>query len=267
MTSTSRVCAGEIDWGMVHKTCCSLKLAHWPPWKKFGTTWTLLRGGRPANLSSHGTRALVRQGTETWWSRWQSSSRTLQRTTISAALRELGLHGKVTWQKWLCKRWKTPGVPKKHLKDLGKFSGLIKQRPNLNAKCQTRNHLSTEWLWDHLWLSRLIATHLEYFPSALHSLMSIQSFQQSAFTNLLTFVSPYSNAMIIISIYGVNDCYSLSQYIQNCLKKKELVKHRRSWWHWQIMLWGRFTSSLNGRFTALKGRLMGRASELVSVNL
>lgn len=137
MTSTSRVCAGEIDWGMVHKTCCSLKLAHWPPWKKFGTTWTLLRGGRPANLSSHGTRALVRQGTETWWSRWQSSSRTLQRTTISAALRELGLHGKVTWQKWLCKRWKTPGVPKKAPEGLGKI--LWSDQTKTELECQVSN--------------------------------------------------------------------------------------------------------------------------------
>lgn len=148
---------------------------------------------------------------------------------------------------------------------------LWSDQTKTELECQVSNQeppKHTEWLWDHLWLSRLLATHLEYFPSALHSLMSIRSFQQSAFTNLLTFVSPYSNAMIIISIYGVNDCYSLSQYIQNCLKKKKkLVKHSRSWWHWQIMLWGRFTSSLNRRFTALKGRLMGRASEFVSVNL
>ena len=33
-------------------------------WKKFGTTKTLPRAGRPAKLSSWGRRALVREGTK-----------------------------------------------------------------------------------------------------------------------------------------------------------------------------------------------------------
>lgn len=181
---------------------------------------------------------------------------------VSAALQELGLHGKVTRQKWLCKTWKTPGVCQKSSWRTWENS-LVWSNKVRTWMPNQEPAKHTERLWDHLWLSRLLTTHLEYFPSALHSLMSIRSFQQSAFTNLLTFVSPYSNAMIIISIYRVNDCYSLSQYIQNCLKKRagkgtvEVDGTDRLC----------FTSLLNGRFTALKGQLMGQVSEWVSVNL
>jgi transposase len=71
-------------------------------WKKFGTNKTLLRAGRPAKLSNLGRRALVREVTKNpllTLAELQSSSvemgETSRRTTISAALHQSGLYGRV----------------------------------------------------------------------------------------------------------------------------------------------------------------------------
>ena len=48
-------------------------------WKKFRTTRTLPRAGRPSTLSDRGRRAFVMEGPRTRWSLWQSSSITLCR--------------------------------------------------------------------------------------------------------------------------------------------------------------------------------------------
>ncbi len=75
-------------------------------WKKFGTTRTLPRAGRPAKLSDQGRRALVREVTKNpmvtlkelqcfYMERGEPS----RRTTISAALHQSGLYGRVARRK------------------------------------------------------------------------------------------------------------------------------------------------------------------------
>ena len=70
-------------------------------WKKFGTK-TLPRAGRPAKLSNRGRRALVREVTKNpmvTLAELQSSSVEMgepsRRTTISVALHQPGLYGRV----------------------------------------------------------------------------------------------------------------------------------------------------------------------------
>jgi transposase len=67
-------------------------------WKKFGTTKTLIRAGRPAKLSKRGRRAFIREVTKNpmvTLTELQCSSLEMgqpsRRTTISAALHQLGL--------------------------------------------------------------------------------------------------------------------------------------------------------------------------------
>jgi hypothetical protein len=69
-------------------------------WKKFGTTKTLPRAGRQDKLSNLGSRALVREVTKNpmvTLTELQRSSVEMgepsRRTTISAALHQLGLYG------------------------------------------------------------------------------------------------------------------------------------------------------------------------------
>jgi len=75
-------------------------------WKNFGTTRTLPRAGRPAKLSDRGRRALVREVTKNQMvtltelqcfsvERGEPS----RRTTISAALHQSGLYGRVARRK------------------------------------------------------------------------------------------------------------------------------------------------------------------------
>ena len=89
-------------------------------WKKFGTTRTLPRAGRPSKLSDRGRRALVREVTNNpmvTLSELQHSSvergEPSRRTTISAAIHQSGLYGRVARRK--------PGArlefAKRHLKD------------------------------------------------------------------------------------------------------------------------------------------------------
>ncbi|KAG2466897.1 TCB1 transposase, partial [Polypterus senegalus] len=96
-------------------------------WKKFETTRTLPRAGRPSKLSDQGRRALVREVTKNpkvTLSELQRSSvkrgESSRRTTISAAIHQLGLYGRVARRKPLLhKRHMAAHLEfaKRHLKD------------------------------------------------------------------------------------------------------------------------------------------------------
>uniref|UniRef100_A0AAZ3QFM7 Transposase Tc1-like domain-containing protein n=1 Tax=Oncorhynchus tshawytscha TaxID=74940 RepID=A0AAZ3QFM7_ONCTS len=100
-------------WGTVPKHFCSNTVASIIlKWKKFGTTKTLL----PAQLCNRGRRALVREVTKNpmvTLTELHSSSVEMgepsRRTTISAALHQSGLYGRVARRK--------PLLSEKHLKD------------------------------------------------------------------------------------------------------------------------------------------------------
>ena len=72
-------------------------------WKNFGTTKTRPRAGRPAKLSNRGRRVFVREVTMVTLIELQSSSVEMgepsRRTTISAALHQSGLYGRVARRK------------------------------------------------------------------------------------------------------------------------------------------------------------------------
>ena len=75
-------------------------------WKKFGTTTTLPRPGRPAKLSNHGRRALVREvkkNPKITVAELQRCSREMgessTKSTITAALHQSGLYGRVARRK------------------------------------------------------------------------------------------------------------------------------------------------------------------------
>ena len=77
-------------------------------WKKFGTTKTLPRAGRPAKLSNRGRRSLVREVTKNpivTLTELQSSSVEMgepsRMTTISAVLHQSGLYDRVARLKTL----------------------------------------------------------------------------------------------------------------------------------------------------------------------
>ncbi|KAG2465365.1 TCB1 transposase, partial [Polypterus senegalus] len=96
-------------------------------WKKFKTTRTLPRAGRPSKLSDRGRRALVREVTKNpmvTLSELQRSSvergEPSRRTTISAAIHQSGLYGRVARRKpLLSKRHMAARLEfaKRHLKD------------------------------------------------------------------------------------------------------------------------------------------------------
>uniref|UniRef100_A0A8C4T2K1 Transposase Tc1-like domain-containing protein n=1 Tax=Erpetoichthys calabaricus TaxID=27687 RepID=A0A8C4T2K1_ERPCA len=96
-------------------------------WKKFKTTRTLPRAGRPSKLSDRGRRALVREVTKkpmVTLSELQRSSvergKPSRRTTISAAIHQSGLYGRVARRKpLLSKRHMAAHLEfaKRHLKD------------------------------------------------------------------------------------------------------------------------------------------------------
>ena len=96
-------------------------------WKKFGTTRTLPRAGRPSKLSDQGRRALVREVTKNLMvtlSELQHSTvkrgEPSRRTTISAAIHQSGLYGRVARRKpLLSKRHMAAHLEfaKMHLKD------------------------------------------------------------------------------------------------------------------------------------------------------
>ena len=73
-------------------------------WKKFGNTKTLPRAGRPAKLSNRWRRALVREVAKNLMvtqSSFVEMGEPSRRTTISAALNQSGLFGRVARQKQL----------------------------------------------------------------------------------------------------------------------------------------------------------------------
>ena len=142
-------------WGREYQKCsAALKIPKNPvafiiKWKKFGTTKTLPRAGRPAKLSNQWRRALVTKNRMFTLTELQSSSVEMgepsKRTTISAVLHQSGLYGRVTRRKpLLSKRFMTAHLEfaKRHLKnsqtlrnkillsDETKFELLV-----LNAKC------------------------------------------------------------------------------------------------------------------------------------
>jgi transposase len=89
-------------------------------WKKIGTTKTFPRAGRPAKLSNRGRRALVMEVTKNpivTLTELQSSPVEMgepsRRTTISAALLQSGLYGKVARQK--------PLFSKRHMTRFGVY--------------------------------------------------------------------------------------------------------------------------------------------------
>ncbi|KAG2459251.1 TCB1 transposase, partial [Polypterus senegalus] len=96
-------------------------------WKKFETTRTLPRAGRLSKLSDQGRRALVREVTKNpmvTLSELQRSSvergEPSRRTTISAAIHQSGLYGRVArWKPLLSKRHMAGCLEftKRHLKD------------------------------------------------------------------------------------------------------------------------------------------------------
>ena len=96
-------------------------------WKKFGTTKTLSRAGRPAKLTYQGRRALVREVTRNpmiTLPQLQSSSvergEPSRRTTIFAAIHQSGLYGRMVRRKpLLSKRYMTARLEfvKRQLKD------------------------------------------------------------------------------------------------------------------------------------------------------
>uniref|UniRef100_A0A8C4STV7 Transposase n=1 Tax=Erpetoichthys calabaricus TaxID=27687 RepID=A0A8C4STV7_ERPCA len=96
-------------------------------WKKFETTRTLPRAGQPSTLSDRGRRALVREVTKNLMvtlSELQRSSvergEPSRRTTISAAIHQSGLYGRVARRKpLLSKRHMAARLQfaKRHLKD------------------------------------------------------------------------------------------------------------------------------------------------------
>jgi transposase len=97
-------------------------------WKKFGTTNNLPRAGRPSKLSNQRKRALVREVTKDLMatltelqSFYVEMGEPSRRTTISAALHQSGLYGRVTRRKpLLSKKHMTARLEfaKRHLKTL-----------------------------------------------------------------------------------------------------------------------------------------------------
>uniref|UniRef100_A0AAZ3QV85 Transposase Tc1-like domain-containing protein n=2 Tax=Oncorhynchus tshawytscha TaxID=74940 RepID=A0AAZ3QV85_ONCTS len=105
-------CVEAQIWGKVSKQFCSIEgpkntvASIILKWKKLGTTKTLPRAGRPAKLSNRGRMALVREVTKNLMvslTELQSSSVEMgepsRRTTISAALHQSGIYGRVARRK------------------------------------------------------------------------------------------------------------------------------------------------------------------------
>uniref|UniRef100_A0A8C4TFN6 Transposase Tc1-like domain-containing protein n=1 Tax=Erpetoichthys calabaricus TaxID=27687 RepID=A0A8C4TFN6_ERPCA len=92
-------------------------------WKKFETTRTLPRAGRPSKLSDQGRRAVTKNPMVTMSELQRSSverGEPFRRTTISAAIHQSGLYGRVARRKpLLSKRHMAARLEfaKRHLKD------------------------------------------------------------------------------------------------------------------------------------------------------
>ncbi len=146
-------------------------------WKTFGTTRTFPRAGRPAKLSCRGRRALVREvkkNPKITVAELQRCIREMgescRKSTITAALHQSGLYGRVARRKPLLsarhmkarmefanKTWRTPRWWQI------RFSGLIRPRYNflaliLSGICGETRHCSSPvqyspnseaWWWQH----------------------------------------------------------------------------------------------------------------------
>ncbi|KAK3561640.1 hypothetical protein QTP86_012048 [Hemibagrus guttatus] len=152
-------------------------------WKKFGTTRTLPRSGRPAKPSDRERRVLVRDVTKNpvvTLKELQPFSvergEPSRRTTISAALHQSGLYGRVTRQKPIvCKRHMTAHLEfaKRHLKDSQTMRNKILWSDEtkielfgLNGKC-------------HVWRKPGTAHHLaNTIPTVKHGGGSIMLLSQ-----------------------------------------------------------------------------------------
>jgi hypothetical protein len=116
-------CVKAQIWGRVPKQICGIEgpQEHILKWKKFGTTKILPRAGRLAKLSNRGRRALVREVIKNLMVILTELHRgPSRRTTISAALHQSGLYGRVArWKPLLSKRHMTASLEfaKRHLKD------------------------------------------------------------------------------------------------------------------------------------------------------
>ncbi|KAG2468178.1 TC1A transposase, partial [Polypterus senegalus] len=91
-------------------------------WKKFETTRTLPRAGRPSKLSDQGRRVLVREVTKNPMATLSVLERgkPSRRTTISAAIHQSGLYGRVARRKPLLSKRHMAArqeFAKRHLKD------------------------------------------------------------------------------------------------------------------------------------------------------
>ncbi|XP_078264148.1 uncharacterized protein LOC144598130 [Rhinoraja longicauda] len=144
-------------------------------WKNFETTRTLHRAGHPAKLSNWGRRALIREVTKNpmvTLTELQSSSvkkgEPSRRKTISAALHQSGLYGRVARRKpLLSKKHMTARLEfaKTHLKDSQPTRNKILwsnetkiELFGLNAKLEETRHCSSPgqyhtygeaWWWQH----------------------------------------------------------------------------------------------------------------------
>ena len=99
-------------------------------WKKFGTTTTLPRPGRPAKLSNRGRRALVREvkkNPKITVAELQRCSREMgessTKSTITAALHQSGLYGRVARRK--------PLLSARHMKARIEFAKNTRRTPRL----------------------------------------------------------------------------------------------------------------------------------------
>ncbi|KAG2468235.1 TCB1 transposase, partial [Polypterus senegalus] len=142
-------------------------------WKKFKTTWTLPRAGRPSKLSNRGRRALVREVTKNpmvTLSELQRSSvergELSRRTTISAATHQSGLYGRVA-------RWK-PLLSKRHMAALLEFAKRhLKDSQTMRNKILWSDETKIE-LFDvnarcHVWRKPGTAYHLaNTIPTVKH---------------------------------------------------------------------------------------------------
>ncbi|KAF4088887.1 hypothetical protein AMELA_G00059910 [Ameiurus melas] len=125
-------------------------------WKKSGTSRILPRAGRPAKLSDRGRRVLVAEVTKNPMVTLTELQRVSvergepsRRTTISAALHQSGLYGRVArWKPLLSKRHMTACLEfvKRHLKDSPTKTKV--ELFGLNGKCHvwmkpgTTHHLA-----------------------------------------------------------------------------------------------------------------------------
>jgi transposase len=126
-------CVEAQIWGRVPKKSAALKVPKNTvafviiKWRKFRTTKIPPRSGRPAKLSNRGRRALVREVAKNpmvTLTELQSSSvemgETSRSTTISAALRQSGIYGRVARRKPLLSKWHMTAClefVKRHLND------------------------------------------------------------------------------------------------------------------------------------------------------